>query len=340
MDDYNDTARIAFVTGGSGFVGQRLIKKLIAAGWTVRALARTQNAASTVEAAGATAIAGDINEPAALKAGMSGTQVVFHVAALFKLWGDRKDFEQVNIDGTRNVVEVAAATPSVTRVIAVSAAAVVMGDPEPMMEVKETAPLQRRDFAPYALSKADAERILLSANGTRQSFETIAIRPPMIWGADMPTLEHMVDTVEAGQWQWVGGGRQAMSTCHVDNLVHALLLAADRGTGGQAYFVADAETGTLKSVIAGLLATKGVQAPEKSVSFGMAWFMAGIMGMVWRALHLAGEPPITRQMLRLIGKPFTVSTEKAKRDLGYAPQTSWDDGIARMSMRMTRGRNH
>jgi nucleoside-diphosphate-sugar epimerase len=337
MDTQQEQRRIAFVTGGSGFVGERLIARLVATGWTVRALARSRSAASAVAALGATPIDGDITEATALKAGMTGSHVVFHVAALFKLWGDPKDFDQVNVGGTLAVVDTAAATESVTKVIAVSAAAVVMGDPEPMMDVTETAPLQRRHFAPYALSKAEAERILLAANGRRRSFETIAIRPPMIWGAGMPTLDHMVETVEAGQWQWVGGGSQAMSTCHVDNLVHALLLAADSGTGGEAYFVADAETGTLKSVIAGLLATQGVRAADKSVSFGLAWMIAGVMGVVWRLFRLAGEPPITRQMLRLIGKPFTVSTEKARRQLGYAPQTSWEEGTARMSLRIERG---
>lgn len=331
MTTHIDNYRIAFVSGGSGFVGQRLIEKLAAAGWTVRALARTPAAAAIVTASGATAIKGDIHDAAALKAGMAGSQVVFHVAALFKLWGDKKDFDHVNVGGTRAIVDMAKASASVRKVVAVSAAAVVMGDPEPMLRIDETVALQRRGFAPYAWSKGDAEQVLLAANGSRQAFETIAIRPPMIWGAGMPTLDHMVDTVEAGKWQWVGSGDQAMSTCHVDNLVHALIRAADHGIGGMAYFVADAETGTLKSVISGLLATKNVQAADKSVSFNAAWTIAGIMGLAWRLFRLNGEPPITRQMLRLIGKPFTVSWDKARRELGYMPQISWKEGIARMS---------
>jgi nucleoside-diphosphate-sugar epimerase len=126
----------------------------------------------------------------------------------------------------------------------------------------------------------------------------------------------------------VGGwGNQAMSTCHLDNLVDALILAADHGRGGEAYFVADAEEGTVKSVLSGLLATRGVKAPDKSVSFGVAWTMAGIMGLVWRLFRLKGEPPITRQMLRLIGKPFTVRTDKARRELGYVPSVTWEEGI-------------
>lgn len=323
--------RIALVTGGSGFVGGRLIRALVARGWEVRGLARSQGAMAAVEDLGATPVHGDLADRGALLKGMAGSEVVFHVAAHFKLWGRRREFDKVNVEGARLVVDAAAATRSVRKVVAVSAAAVVMGDPEPMVGVDEDAPLQARTFAPYSSSKAEGERILLEANGRRLGLETVAIRPPMIWGAGMPTLEHMIETVRAGRWQWVGGGGQAMSICHVDNLVDALLLAADKGKGGEAYFVADTEEGTLKGVIGGLLTTRDVSVADKSVSFGTAWTMAGIMGAVWRLFSLKGEPPITRQMLRLIGKPFTLRIDKAKRELGYVPRVTWKEGLAEMT---------
>jgi nucleoside-diphosphate-sugar epimerase len=331
MDEQHAGGRTAFVTGGSGFVGGRLIKRLVEDGWAVRALARSTSAKSAVEAAGAVAIEGNLTDGPALRSGMAGCEVVFHVAALFKLWGDRKDFDDVNVGGTRALLDAATSVVKVRRVVYVSAAAVVMGDPEPMVGVGETAAIQEREFAPYSASKANAERMLRAANRRRPGFETIAIRPPMIWGRGMPTLDHMVETVKAGQWQWVEKGAQAMSTCHVENLVSALILAADHGNGGEAYFVADAEQGTLKSVLSGLLATRGVEAADKSVSFGMAWRLAGVMGVVWRLFRLRGEPPITRQMLRLIGKPFTVRTDKARRELQYVPGVSWQQGIAEMT---------
>jgi nucleoside-diphosphate-sugar epimerase len=331
MSEAPSASRIAFVTGGSGFVGGRLIRTLVAQGWQVRALARSQSALAAVESLGAVPVFGGLNDRDALRNGMSGSEVVFHVAAMFKLWGDRKEFDAVNVEGMRALVDAAVAAESIRKVVAVSAAAVVMGDPEPMVGVDERLPLQEHSFAPYSSSKAEAEKILLSANARRKGFETIAIRPPLIWGKGMPMLDHMAETVKAGNWQWVAGGNQAMSTCNLDNLVDALILAADGGRGGEAYFVADAEEGTLKSVLGGLLATRGVKASDKSISFGMAWTMAGIMGFVWRLFRLKGEPPITRQMLRLIGKPFTVRIDKARRELGYAPRVSWKAGIAEMA---------
>ena len=87
---------------------------------------------------------------------------------------------------------------------------------------------------------------------------------------------------------------------------------------------------TLRTVISDLLATRGVKAGDKSVSFGMAWMLAGVMGFFWNLFNLKGEPPITRQMLRLIGKPSTLNISKARRELGYAPRLSWKQGIAEM----------
>jgi nucleoside-diphosphate-sugar epimerase len=324
-------SRIAFVTGGSGFVGGRLIGALLDTGWEVHALARSADAAAAVRKLGASAVTGDLDDGEALQRAMKDAEVVFHVAAHFKLWGPRALFDKVNVQGMRTLVDAAAASSSVRRVVAVSAAAVVMGDPEPMLGVIESAPRQDRSFTPYGSSKAEGEEVLLAANGRRPAFETIAIRPPMIWGKGMPTLDHMVETVRAGRWQWPGGGEQAMSALHVDNLVEALILAADHGKGGEAYFVADAEDGTLKSVIGGLLATRGVDGGTKSVGFGTAWTLAGIIGAIWRIFGLKGEPPITRQMLRLIGQPFTLRIDKARRDLGYVPRVSWTQGIDEMS---------
>ncbi len=86
----------------------------------------------------------------------------------------------------------------------------------------------------------------------------------------------------------------------------------------------------MRSFISSLLATRKMTAPDKSVPFRIAWLMAGVMAAAWRGLNLKGEPPITRQMLRLIGKPFTISIRKAQAELGYAPQVTMEEGLAAM----------
>ena len=323
------TPRLALVTGGSGFVGGHLIRRLLSDGWRVRAPGRSAEARAEVEALGAEPVEGDLLDCAALARAMDGVEVVFHVAAHFKLWGPMSLFRRINVEGTRNVVD-AAERAGVRRIVYVSAAAVVMGRPEPMRGVTEDMPLHKMPFAPYAASKAEAEEVLLAANSCRAGFSTVAVRPPFIWGPDMPALDRMVETVRAGQFQWVAGGEQALSTCHVDNLCHALILAADRGSGGEAFFVSDGEDTTLKSFLTRLLASRGVTPKDRAVPFGIAWTMAGVMGAVWRIFRRKGEPPVTRQMLRFIGKDFTIDVSRARNQLGYAPVISTADGMRAM----------
>ncbi|MBX3492624.1 MAG: NAD-dependent epimerase/dehydratase family protein [Parvibaculum sp.] len=329
------TSRTVLVTGGSGFVGGHLIARLREVGWQVRGIGRSAASRAAVAAKGAEPWDADLSDPAALERAMAGVDTVFHVAAHFKLWGPRRLFRAMNVAGTRNVVS-AAQRAGVRRVVYVSAAAVVMGRPEPQRAVTEDLPLRRMGFAPYSTSKAEAEKILRAANGRRKGFSTVAIRPPFIWGPDMPALDHMVETVKSGQFQWVAGGGQALSTCHVNNLCHALMLAADHGEDGAAYFVSDGVDTTLKAFLTRLFASRGVTPKDRNVSFGLAWTMAGIMGTAWRLLRLKGEPPITRQMLRLIGKDFTIDISKARTELGYAPVLTPEDGFRMMANPVSR----
>jgi nucleoside-diphosphate-sugar epimerase len=326
--------RKILVTGGSGFVGGRMIQHLKNQGWHVRALARSRQATRRVAALGAEPVAGDLDDLPALKRSLEGCVAVLHIAALFKLWGAEQDFERANVDGTRNLLTAAGTTRTIRRFVQVGAAAVVMGDREPMIGVRENLPRQERSWAPYSASKARAEALVLAAN-VPGKFETIVIRPPMIWGRGMPTLDHLVENVRAGQFRWVGDGSQAMSTAHVDNVCHAAALALEHGRGGQAYFVSDGRDGTLREVLSAFLRTRGVEPPKGSVPLSVAWRMAGAMEWVWRVFSRPGEPPITRQMLRLIGQPFTVDIAKAERELGYRPMVSWEQGLAGMQVAET-----
>src|SRR5215475_14566251 len=189
MNEIGNMQQLAFVTGGSGFVGGRLIQALVARGWQVRALVRGQKAAASVATLGAVPVLGELTDQSALSKAMDGSEVVFHVADLFKMWGKQEEFNAVNVGGTRTLVEAAVATPSVRKVIMVSAGAVVQGDPEPLVNIDERAPIQQRNFAPYTASKAEAEQILLTANGRGDGVQTVVIRPTFVWGTGMPMLD-------------------------------------------------------------------------------------------------------------------------------------------------------
>src|SRR5512132_3788727 len=95
----------AFVTGGSGFVGGRLVERLVGDGWTVRALARSERSAAVVRALGADPVPGGLSDVSALRNGAEGADVCFHAAAEVSEWGPWEAFRRGNVDGSRNVAE-------------------------------------------------------------------------------------------------------------------------------------------------------------------------------------------------------------------------------------------
>ena len=319
---------IAFVTGGTGLLGGRLVETLLRDGWTVRALHRAPKDADRLLALGAEPVQGDLGDAASLRNGVEGADVVFHCAALFTMWAPPAEFERVNVEGTRNLLA-AASDAGVKRFVQIGAAGVVMGGRRAMTGVTEEAPLAYPAWAPYLASKARATSLVLQADAPG-GMRTTVILPPLIWGPGMPMLEEVARDVAAGRFAWPGGGRQMMSTAHVDNVCRCAILAAARSPGGRAYFVTDGEDRTMREVMTALLASRGVEAKARDVPVRAAWLIATLMEGAWRTFHLKGHPPLTRQMLRLVGYDFTISDRRARSELGYAPVVSWQDGLTAM----------
>ena len=151
----------ALVTGGSGFIGGRLIESLVGDGHGVRALARSRSSADSVAALGAEPVRGELGDPGSLRAAATGCDVAFHAAAKVEDFGPWEEFERDNVQGTRNVAEACAAA-GVSRLVHVSTEAVLIAG-DPLVGVDETAPLRTDSRAPYSRSKALAERALLAA---------------------------------------------------------------------------------------------------------------------------------------------------------------------------------
>jgi nucleoside-diphosphate-sugar epimerase len=310
----------AFVTGGSGFVGGRLIAALRARGGEVRALARSDAAARTVEAAGATAVRGDLDSKDALEAGMRGCDVAFHAAAHVADHGPLADFIRINVGGTEHVIAAARAA-GVKRLVHIGTEA-VLADGKPIVRADERRPRTPRPAGPYPLTKGLAEATVIAANTA--AFETVVVRPRFIWGkGDLNLLPKLVDSVRRGQFRWIGGGRHLTSTCHVDNVVEGVLLAAERGRPGEIYFLTDGDPVEFREFVTDLIATQGVDAGARQIPRWVARTVAALTG--WMT-----QPPVTRTAVALIGVEVTVDDAKARRELGYAAVKSRKDGLAEL----------
>jgi nucleoside-diphosphate-sugar epimerase len=320
-------AETCFVTGGSGFIGGRLVQRLVGKGHVVRALARSDAAASKVAALGAEPVRGELGDPAALTAAADGATVAFHLAAHLGEWGPWEDFERGNVVGTRNVLA-ACEEAGVKRFVHCGTEAALMAG-EPLIHVDETAPLRPDSRAPYPATKAKAEQAARAA--AREGFETVAVRPRFVGGkGDTTLLPEMVATVEAGRFAWVGGGRNVTDTTHVDNVVEGLLLAAGKGRSGEAYFVTDGEPVVFREFVSELLRTQGVEPPDRSLPAWSAAPMARVCEAAWKLLPLPGEPPMTLFRSWLLTQECTIDISRARAELGYAPIVSHEQGLAEL----------
>ena len=308
----------AYVTGGSGFVGGRLIPALRARGVEVVALARSDASASKVEALGATASRGDLDDAAALEAGMRGCDTCFHAAAHTDQFDPVEVHMRITAQGTEHVVAAARAA-GVRRLVHVGTEA-VLADGRPIVRADETRPLPARPLGAYPLTKGLAERAVLDAPG----IEAVVVRPRLIWGkGDTTMLAELATAVKSGKFAWIGGGHYPTSTCHVANVVEALLLAAERGTPGSIYFVTDGEPVDFHDFVTAMLATQGIDPGTRSVPRWLARTMVALTAWMKR-------PPLTRTAFALMAHEVTVDDRKARRELGYTGRMTVEAGLAEM----------
>ena len=318
----------AFVTGGSGFIGRALLGRLAREGWSVRALARSDASAAAVQALGAEPVRGDLADVAAMRAGADGADVAFHLAAKLGDSGPWEEFQRGTVEGTDNALA-ACREAGVPRFVHTGTEAALM-DGQPLRGADETWPLKPDSPAFYPRSKARAEQAVLAANG--DGFETVALRPRFVWGAgDTTLLPALSDMVRKGRFAWIGGGRHLTSTTHVDNTVEGLMLAAEQGRPGEAYFVTDGEPVEFRAFLTRMLGTQGLTMPGRSIPLGVARPLSAASETAWRRLPLPGEPPVTRFAVWASGLECTIDDSKARRELGYVPVVSMDEGLSALA---------
>jgi nucleoside-diphosphate-sugar epimerase len=295
----------------------------------VRALARSERAAQRVRELGAEPVSGELDDRESLRAGTEGCEVAFHAAAKVEDWGDPADFERLNVEGTKRVLR-ATREAGVERFVHVGTeAALFAGDP--LVNADESAPLRPDSKSLYPATKAKAELAVREASA--DGFATVVVRPRFVWGpGDTTVLPSIVEMIEKGKFAFVGGGRHRTSTTHVDNTVEGLMLAADKGTPGAAYFVTDGEPIVFREWIQKLVATRGVEAPDKSVPKPVAGAVAAGGETLFKLLRRTDKPPpLTRMAFWVSSLECTLDDSAARRDLGYVPVITREQGLTDLS---------
>ncbi len=299
------------VTGASGFIGWHVARLLTERGQKVRALVRPTSRLRELEVE---PVVGDLRDAESLDRAVTGCERVFHVAADYRLWArDPQELYGSNVEGTRNLLE-AARTHGVERFVYTSTVGCIgvprggLGD--------ETVPVTLDEMAgAYKRSKFLAERLALefAASG----FPVVVVNPTAPVGdhdvKPTPTGKIVLDFLKVAMPAYIDTG---LNLVDVRDTAEAHLLAAERGRPGERYIVGG-ENLTLAEILQKLARLTGKKAPRVKLPYAVA-YAAGVVTTGWA--RVTGRPPrAPLDAVRMAKKKMFVSTDKARRELGFAP---------------------
>ncbi len=312
------------VTGGTGFIGTALVRRLLSDGHSVVVLDHKEGrSANELKRRGAEVMLGSVTSRDVVARAMQGVDLVHHLAAAFReINVPEKHYYEVNVEGTRNVLATAARI-GVQKVIYCSTCGVHGNISDPPAD--ETAPIRPADY--YQQTKYEAEPFVREWN--RRGLRTTILRPAAIYGPGDPERFFMIfKRVARGVFPMFGDGKTLYHPLYVDNLVEAFVAAMRPDVGnGEAYLIADDNYIEIEQLVKAVAAALGVMVsiPHYPV---LPLIVAGhVCEQLCKPFGLT--PPIFPRRVDWYRQNRAFDIRKAKRDLGYKPLVSLTEGLAR-----------
>jgi nucleoside-diphosphate-sugar epimerase len=325
-----------FLTGAGGFLGGAIARALRARGDQVTALVRRNE--PELSALGVRLQPGDLAYAADVLKAAEDAEAVIHTAAKPGHFGSREDFYQANVLGTRHVLD-ACLRHAIPKLVYTSTPSIVHAGKD-LEGVDERAPIAQHFLAHYPATKAEAERMVLQAHSA--DLATVALRPHLIWGpGDRHLLPRLLERARRGKLRFVGRSKK-IDTVYIDNAVDAHLSALDRlhpdaACGGKAYFIAQDEPLTLDEMVNRLIACADLAPVSKRVPFALAYGVGAVLELLYSVLPLQGEPIMTRFLAVHLSTAHWYDLSAAKRDLGYRPRVSLEQGLRNLRAHVQAG---
>ncbi len=326
------------VTGGGGFLGGALAKKLIQRGYQVSVLNRRRY--PEIEKAGAYGIMADLSDAARVVEACAGMDAVFHTGAKAGYWGAYKEYYDTNVTGTKNVIA-GCIKYKVKKLIYTSSPSVVY-NAEEAINIDESVPYPEKYLCHYSRTKAQAERLVLAANGSGEggNLLTTALRPHLIWGPGdnhlMPrVIKAASETSVFKRLKIVGDGTNKVDITYIDNAVKAHLDAFDaleKGSraAGSVYFISQGEPVVLWDFINEILIKLNIAPLNKKVSYNFAYAAGAFLEAIYSVFRIKSEPRMTRFLAAQLSKSHYFNTCRAVEEIGYHPEISTAEGIKRL----------
>ena len=317
-----------FLTGATGFIGSHFLKHCLAAGHSMTCSVRSALQADAIRALGASPWEGDLKNHGELSLALTGFDVLIHAAGCRDLTAPADLLLQSNVRLTQALVDAAAAA-NVAQFVYISAASIAMSNPTALLNVTESTPITLQPYLPYTRSKAISEASVLAAE--QSAMRVVVLRPSFVWGTGDSIDTEIGPASNRGQFGWFSQGHYPFATCSIANLCDALQRAIQHTPSGCVFNISDHELLDFRVFMSQRLEVSGFRVPTLSVPRKLAWWLGAFTETGWKYLPMPGKPPIVREMVRLMGFPFTVSIEGAKRDLGYLGHHSIEEGMSNIA---------
>ena len=313
----------AFVTGGTGFIGERVVQQLTEQGYDVTCLIRNPEKATTLRQWGAYLVQGNVTDRESMRKGMSGADVVFHVAAWYEVGlppSASQPMEQVNVDGTENVLGLAVEL-GIPKIIYTSTA-VVLGDTYGAV-VDETYQRHSPFQTHYDRTKYQAHQI--AKRYIDAGAPVIIVMPGGVYGpGDHSLLGIMTRLVLSRMLPVLPGANMGFSLVHVDDVARGHVLAAEKGQIGESYLLGG-EVMTLGDAVQVIARLAGMPAPLLLLDDKLPHKLEAVAS--WLEKFVTLPQLFSAEMMRMLGRTWMVTSAKAKRELGYTFRP-FEEGIA------------
>lgn len=316
------------VSGGGGFVGKALCKRLKSDGHEVVALARGKY--PELAEIGVNTLRADISHDVEkLCDAFRGVEGVFHVASKVDVWGRWSDFYNTNVLGTRNVI-LACRRAGVKKLVYTSTPSVV-ADGKDRRGVNESYPVNFSNRAFYPATKALAEMEVLLANGVE--LKTIALRPHMIFGpGDTQLIPRILEKARAGKLKIIGHGNNLVDVCFIEDCVSAhiqAMRALDEmpSARGRAFFISQGQPVKLWDWLNAILIRSGLPAVTARIPQNLAYFIGAAMELIGKASGGLIVPPFTRFLFEEMSTDHYFDISAARQELNFIPRYNVQEAL-------------
>jgi dihydroflavonol-4-reductase len=307
----------AFVTGGTGFIGERVVRRLRDRGDDVVALVRSREKGKRLEAMGATLVEGDLSTSDAIHAGMKGCDSAFHVAAVYKVGIPKKEHEAMydaNVRGTERVLD-AAFQAGVSRIVYVSTVN-AFGNTHGEV-VDETYERPGNDFVSYY----DETKYLshqVAKERIAKGVPIVIVQPGGVYGpGDHSEVGNVIDQTRTGKLKALPFSGLGLNLVYVDDVADGIVLAHDKGKVGESY-VLGGEITTMRGLVDKTAAIAGRKPPKRDLPSGVIKLAAPAGPVVGK---LMGFPPNFRELISASdGVTYWAKDDKARSEIGYSPR--------------------